>query len=221
MFSSLKTLAARPSTLGHVQRYLLHTTRPCLEIVTVNVPKMGDSISEGTIVEWTKKVGDYVANDEVVLVIETDKVSVDVRTTQGGTLVEQLSSVETVVYVGAPLFKIDDKGVAGSSAPPSSVPVSKPVVTAAPSSPIPSSPPKAAPTPVVQEHHARVPLIKFRYGKGRDAPVHHTSPTPVSIKSTAPAKTYNNYLANATSSHGRPSVSAAEQEAIESGVYFI
>ncbi|ETN00137.1 hypothetical protein PPTG_18305, partial [Phytophthora nicotianae INRA-310] len=44
----------------------------------VPVPSMGDSISEGTVVEWLKQPGDAVAEDEVVVVLETDKVSVDV-----------------------------------------------------------------------------------------------------------------------------------------------
>jgi len=41
----------------------------------VAVPEMGDSITEGTILEWTKKPGDYVNMDDVVVIIETDKVS--------------------------------------------------------------------------------------------------------------------------------------------------
>ena len=42
----------------------------------VNVPEMGDSITEGTILEWVKGPGDYVEMDDVVVVIETDKVEV-------------------------------------------------------------------------------------------------------------------------------------------------
>lgn len=41
----------------------------------ISVPSMGDSITEGTIVEWTKQPGDSVEVDEVVVVLETDKVS--------------------------------------------------------------------------------------------------------------------------------------------------
>ena len=45
----------------------------------MNVPSMGDSITEGTMVEWLKDVGDYAAEDEVIAIVETDKVSVDIR----------------------------------------------------------------------------------------------------------------------------------------------
>src|ERR1700738_5088817 len=50
----------------------------------VPVPTLGESISEGTIVTWNKKEGDYVKQDEVVVVIETDKVSVDIRSPKAG-----------------------------------------------------------------------------------------------------------------------------------------
>lgn len=50
---------------------------------------MGDSITEGTIRSWEKKVGEAVALDDVVVVIETDKVSVDIRASNSGVLVEQ------------------------------------------------------------------------------------------------------------------------------------
>ena len=54
--------------------------------VTQDVPNMGDSITEGTIIEWAKEAGDYVSMDDVVCVIETDKVSVDVRAEHSGGL---------------------------------------------------------------------------------------------------------------------------------------
>ena len=51
-----------------------HASARRLAVRTVTVPSMGDSISEGTLVEILKKVGDTVHADEVVLVLETDKV---------------------------------------------------------------------------------------------------------------------------------------------------
>jgi len=45
-----------------------------LEKITVKVPTMGDAITEGTVVEWVKSVGDPVAVDDVVALVETDKV---------------------------------------------------------------------------------------------------------------------------------------------------
>lgn len=45
-----------------------------MEKITVKVPTMGDAITEGTVVEWVKSVGDPVAVDDVVALVETDKV---------------------------------------------------------------------------------------------------------------------------------------------------
>ena len=73
----------------------------------IPVPSMGDSITEGTVVEWTVGVGDAVKVDDIVVVIETDKVSVEVRTPVGGAITEHLAEVDAVVEVGQPLFKVD------------------------------------------------------------------------------------------------------------------
>jgi 2-oxoglutarate dehydrogenase E2 component (dihydrolipoamide succinyltransferase) len=68
---------------------------------------MGDSISEGTIVDLPVAPGDYVYTDDVIVVLETDKVSVDVRAPVGGALTEILGEIDDVVAVGSPLFRID------------------------------------------------------------------------------------------------------------------
>jgi hypothetical protein len=62
------------SLLSAPLRRGLHASAGRLAIQTVSVPSMGDSISEGTLVEIVKKAGDAVHADEVVLVLETDKV---------------------------------------------------------------------------------------------------------------------------------------------------
>ncbi|CAN0516753.1 unnamed protein product, partial [Ectocarpus sp. 12 AP-2014] len=56
--------------------------------------RLGDSISEGTVVEWRKSVGDEVSEDEVIAVVETDKVSVDVRSTHVGVVVKLFAAVD-------------------------------------------------------------------------------------------------------------------------------
>ena len=71
------------------------------------MPSMGDSITEGTVVEWNVGVGDTVATDDIVVVIETDKVSVEVRAPISGGVTELLAEIDDVVEVGAPLFKVD------------------------------------------------------------------------------------------------------------------
>ncbi|RLN52666.1 hypothetical protein BBJ28_00007175, partial [Nothophytophthora sp. Chile5] len=97
----------------------------------VPVPSMGDSISEGTVVEWLKAPGDFVDTDEVVVVLETDKVSVDVRAPFSGVLEAQLAQIDDNVLVGAPLFSVV-KQAAGSAPAAAAAPApSAPADTAA------------------------------------------------------------------------------------------
>ncbi|GMF40060.1 unnamed protein product [Phytophthora lilii] len=118
---------------------------PAGEETTVPVPSMGDSISEGTVVEWIKKAGDYVAEDEVVVVLETDKVSVDVRAPKAGTIKSTLADVDQTVEIGVPLFSM----VLGGEAPAAAAPAaSTPAPAASASTPTPAaaaSTPAAAP----------------------------------------------------------------------------
>ena len=52
----------------------------------IKVPAVGESITEGTIAQWTKKSGDFVKRDEVILMLETDKASVEVVAEADGVL---------------------------------------------------------------------------------------------------------------------------------------
>ncbi|KDO30627.1 dihydrolipoyllysine-residue succinyltransferase [Saprolegnia parasitica CBS 223.65] len=103
--------------------------------IMVNVPSMGDSISEGTVVSL-KNVGDYVHADEAVVVLETDKVSVDVNAPHGGLITSILASIDDVVNVGAPLFTLDKAAPAPitKAAPAAAAPVA-PTPAAAPATP--------------------------------------------------------------------------------------
>ena len=78
---------------------------------------MGDSITEGTIVDLPVAPGEFVQVDDVVVVLETDKVSVDVRAPEAGALVEVLGEVDDVVEVGSQLFRLDTDADAPDSAP--------------------------------------------------------------------------------------------------------
>jgi 2-oxoglutarate dehydrogenase E2 component (dihydrolipoamide succinyltransferase) len=107
----------------------------------VPVPQMGDSITEGTILEWTKSIGEYVNMDDVVVVIETDKVSVDVRSPAAGRLVATFGKPDEVVQVGKPLLSIDTSAVASAAlAGPAAPAAQAPAKVSAPE-------PKAAPAP--------------------------------------------------------------------------
>ena len=93
---------------------------------------MGDSITEGTIVEWTKKPGEYIAKDDVLVVIETDKVSVDVRATVSGIVQEHKAAPSETVAVGAPLVVIKEQaGGPAAVAKPAATPAAAPAATPA------------------------------------------------------------------------------------------
>jgi len=68
---------------------------------------MGESITEGTIIEWRKKVGDVIRKDETLLEIGTDKVDSEIPSSYSGTLVEILAEPNQVVEVGAPIARIE------------------------------------------------------------------------------------------------------------------
>lgn len=119
-----------------------------MPIKTIEVPTMGDSITEGTVVDLPVAPGDLVQADDVVVVLETDKVSVDVRAPEAGALVEIMAEVDDVVAVGAPLFRLDtDAKVEAKSAAPESTPEPAAAQSSAPPPPTPPPAAAAPPTP--------------------------------------------------------------------------
>ena len=85
----------------------------------VEVPALGESITEGTLAQWLKKPGEAVAADEPIASLETDKVSVEVPSPVAGVLTEQLVGEGDTVAVGAVIARIDQSATAGASAAPS------------------------------------------------------------------------------------------------------
>ena len=78
--------------------------------VDVVMPKLGESITEATILEWKKSVGDEVSRDETILEISTDKVDSEVPSPESGVLLEILFNKNDVVPVGEVIAKIGQKG---------------------------------------------------------------------------------------------------------------
>lgn len=106
--------------------------------VDVVMPKMGESIMEGTILKWLKKVGDKVAKDENILSIATDKVDAEVPANEAGVLAEILFEEGAVVSVGTTIARIEtDVTASVSPATPSPAPPkeSKPESSAQPTTP--------------------------------------------------------------------------------------
>lgn len=81
-------------------------------IVEVNVPVFAESVTEGTLIEWLKKVGDSVARDETLVSIETDKVVLDVPAPQAGVIVEIIVQNGETVESQQLLAKIDTEAAA-------------------------------------------------------------------------------------------------------------
>ena len=79
----------------------------------VQVPEMAESISEGTLKQFSKSIGDHVELDEEIATIETDKIDVAVNAPEAGTLLEFLVKEEDTVTVGQEIVKMD----AGAAAP--------------------------------------------------------------------------------------------------------
>lgn len=88
-----------------------------MALVEMVMPKMGESIMEGTVLSWLKQEGETIEADESVLEVATDKVDTEVPATHGGVLKEILVQEGDVVPVGAPIAKIETEGEASGDAP--------------------------------------------------------------------------------------------------------
>lgn len=109
----------------------------------MKVPQMAESISEGTLKQWNKQVGEFVNQDEEVVAIETDKVDVAVNAPFAGILKEVYAKEEETVTVGANLFKIE-AGEAGNATAAAPAPKQQAKEEVKPED---SAPKKAAPAP--------------------------------------------------------------------------
>ena len=76
-------------------------------IVDIVMPKMGESINEGTILEWRKNIGDSIELDEILLEIGTDKVDSEIPSSSSGVLVEILAQPNDIIEVGKVIARID------------------------------------------------------------------------------------------------------------------
>ena len=85
---------------------------------TIQMPKLGHTMTEGTVVKWHKHTGDQVRQGEAVLTVETDKAEVEIESPEGGVLARVLAEEGSVVGVGLPLGEITRPGeTAGDAAP--------------------------------------------------------------------------------------------------------
>ncbi|MCB0865794.1 MAG: multifunctional oxoglutarate decarboxylase/oxoglutarate dehydrogenase thiamine pyrophosphate-binding subunit/dihydrolipoyllysine-residue succinyltransferase subunit [Solirubrobacterales bacterium] len=92
------------------------------EIVEVTMPEMGESVAEGTVLEWHKAAGDAIEEGETLVEVSTDKVDAEVPATASGTVTELLVEPDDVVKVGQALARIEVGAGSGASAAPSEAP---------------------------------------------------------------------------------------------------
>ncbi|HHX2522927.1 TPA: 2-oxoglutarate dehydrogenase complex dihydrolipoyllysine-residue succinyltransferase [Neisseria subflava] len=134
-------------------------------IIDVKVPMLSESVSEGTLLEWKKKVGEAVARDEILIDIETDKVVLEVPSPQAGVLVEIVAQDGETVVADQVLARIDTAATAAAEAP-----------AAAPAEAAPAAAPAAAQNNVAMPAAAKLAAetgvdVNALQGSGRDGRV--------------------------------------------------
>ncbi len=118
--------------------------------IDVIMPQMGESIAEGTLSRWMKKIGDEVKRDEPIFEISTDKVDAEIPSPSAGTLSEILVQEGQTVAVQTVVARIETEAGAAAAAPaPAPTPAAPvpqaPVAAAAPAAPAPNAPAPQAP----------------------------------------------------------------------------
>ena len=81
------------------------------------MPELGESVTEGTVTRWLKKVGDKVEVDEPLVEVSTDKVDTEIPSPVAGTLLSITAEEDDTVAVGGELAKIGDEGAAADEKP--------------------------------------------------------------------------------------------------------
>src|SRR5579862_6090843 len=116
-------------------------------MIDVVMPQMGESIVEGTLTKWTKKVGEKIERDEPLFEISTDKVDTEIPAPASGTVAEILVEEGQTVGINTVVARIDESGGAVAAAPAKpAAPKAAEATPAPPPPPAPSAPaPAAAP----------------------------------------------------------------------------
>ncbi|MFC6375602.1 biotin/lipoyl-containing protein, partial [Nonomuraea thailandensis] len=111
--------------------------------VSVQMPQLGESVTEGTVTRWLKKEGERVEADEPLLEVSTDKVDTEIPSPSAGVLTKIVVAEDETVEVGAELAIIDENGQPGAAAP---APEAAPAPAPEPE-PAPAPQPEPAPAP--------------------------------------------------------------------------
>src|SRR5580692_144181 len=162
--------------------------------VSVSMPQLGESVTEGTVTRWLKKEGERVEADEPLLEVSTDKVDTEIPSPVSGVLRGITVAEDETVAVGAELAIIDEEGAAASAAPPAaSAPAAAPAAepeapapaaapaaeAAAPAAEVPAVQAPPAPAPAASAPAAQAPAAANGYGaSGYQEPYQQQAPPP-------------------------------------------
>src|SRR5215204_5968685 len=123
--------------------------------VSVTMPRLGESVSEGTVTRWLKKEGERVEADEPLLEVSTDKVDTEIPAPASGVLSSIRVGEDETVEVGVELAVIDEGGSAAASAPAQQAPAEQAPAEQAPAQQ--EAPPQQEPEPAPQPAAAQAP----------------------------------------------------------------
>ena len=156
----------------------------------ITLPQLGETVTEGTITRWFKKVGDTVAADEPLFEVSTDKVDTEVPSPVAGTVTEIRVNEGDTVPVGTVIAVVGAANAATAPAPVAPAPVAAPA-------------PTPAPAPVAQPAPAPAPVAPAPVAQPAPAP----APAPVAQPAPAPAARPAAAVATATRTAIAPNVS--------------
>src|SRR5674536_193931 len=158
--------------------------------VSVTMPRLGESVSEGTVTRWLKKEGERVEADEPLLEVSTDKVDTEIPAPAAGVVQSIKVNEDETVDVGVELAVIDEGGTAGGSAgeaasdsadTPAAQPGAEPAAESAPAAEPESAQPAAedtapvaaaTPTPAPASEDQSATAVSYTHLRAHETPEH-------------------------------------------------
>src|SRR5215470_2842448 len=134
--------------------------------VSVSMPQLGESVTEGTVTRWLKHEGDHVSADEPLLEVSTDKVDTEIPSPVSGILRGITVAEDETVAVGAELAVIDEEGSADGAVPAGATGTTGAGTTAADQGQAAPAPPAAAPAPAAPSPPPAAPAAEAPAGDG-------------------------------------------------------
>jgi pyruvate dehydrogenase E2 component (dihydrolipoamide acetyltransferase) len=146
-------------------------------MIDVVMPQMGESIVEGTLTKWLKKIGDRVERDEALFEISTDKVDTEIPAPAAGTLAATLVEEGKTVGINTVVARIDEAGGGASTPAPSQAAAQPQPVEAEPPAPVAASTaPEPAPTAFEEPSAPLSPLVR-RLARENNIDLHQVTGT--------------------------------------------